>query len=71
MSLAVETVSAYLLCCALADGGAPITVENLTPKWQGSQEELLQRLDELAQRNIVTPQSIGYQLNPSTQWRSI
>ena len=53
LNLAVETVSLYLLCCALTDAGAAITVTALEEKWNGSREDLLAELDNLGIRRII------------------
>jgi hypothetical protein len=53
MNLDVETVSLYLLCCAVADAGAAITRSTLQEKWNGSRAALERELDRLAARNIL------------------
>ncbi len=53
MNLDVEAVSLYLLCCALADAGAPVTRETLQEKWNGSPDELEKQLALLESRSIV------------------
>lgn len=53
MNLDVETVSLYLLCCAVADAGATITVKTLQAKWNGSQDALEHELRQLESRNIL------------------
>jgi len=53
MNLDVETVSLYLLCCAVADAGAPITDRTLQEKWNGSPEALEKHRDLLEKRNII------------------
>lgn len=53
MELDVETVSVYLLCCALADAGATITVDTLADKWNGDQASLERELKRLEQRKII------------------
>ena len=53
MNLDVETVSLYLLCCAVADAGAPITARTLQDKWNGSPQALAKQLDLLEKKNIL------------------
>jgi hypothetical protein len=53
MDLAVETVSLYLLCCAVTDAGGAITVDTLADKWNGDQLSLELELKRLEQRNII------------------
>lgn len=53
MNLGVETVSLYLLCCAVADAGAAITRATLQEKWNGNPASLVQELRQLESRNIL------------------
>lgn len=53
MNLGVETVSLYLLCCAVADAGAAITGTALQDKWNGSRTALERELHRLVNRNIL------------------
>jgi hypothetical protein len=53
MNLEVETVSLYLLCCAVADTGSEITKETLMDKWNGSAEALTRELDFLVEKKIL------------------
>ena len=53
MNLDVETVSLYLLCCAVIDTGAAITRTLLMEKWNGTQEELNRQIDRLEEMNIL------------------
>ncbi len=53
LGLSLETVSVYLLCCAMADAGASITTRGLTDKWNSSKETLSRGLQELVDRNII------------------
>ena len=53
MNLGVETVSLYLLCCAVADAGAAITRTTLQGKWNGNPTALERELHQLAGRNIL------------------
>jgi hypothetical protein len=53
MSLGVETVSLYLLCCAVADAGAAITPTILMDKWNGDRSALERELLNLEKRNIL------------------
>ena len=53
MDLDVETVSLYLLCCALADTGQEITLSMLREKWNGDQSSLEMELERLEKKNII------------------
>lgn len=53
MNLDVETVSLYLLCCAVADADATITRTTLQDKWNGSLTTLERELHRLEERNIL------------------
>jgi len=53
MNLDVETVSLYLLCCAVADAGAAITRTTLQDKWNGSRTTLERELHRLEEKNIL------------------
>jgi hypothetical protein len=53
MNLDVETVSLYLLCCAVADTGAKITHATLREKWNGSRSGLESELIRLQEKNIL------------------
>jgi hypothetical protein len=69
--LAVETVSAYLLCCALKDEGRPIHRETLLSVWNAAEEALDAALSELLADRILVPQQPdgGYALQPTAAWR--
>ncbi|MCB2147431.1 MAG: hypothetical protein KQI81_13225 [Deltaproteobacteria bacterium] len=54
MKLGVETVSLYLLCCAVADAGAAITRSTLQEKWNGNRTALERELHRLEDRNILS-----------------
>ena len=54
MDLDVETVSLYLLCCAVADAGVPITERTLVEKWNGSPKTLAKHIGYLEAKNILT-----------------
>lgn len=75
MNFEVETVSLYLLCCALADAGATITPEALEGKWTGSRDALDRELKRLETRNIVTrdeatpPAHTVYRVVDDNKWR--
>jgi hypothetical protein len=53
MDLDVETVSLYLLCCAVIDTGAAITPTTLGEKWNGTQEALNRQIVRLEEMNIL------------------
>ncbi len=54
LNLPMETVSLYLLCCALADADTPISTRNLLKKWNAAREELVQGLNTLVAKNILS-----------------
>ena len=76
MNLGVETVSLYLLCCAVADAGAAITRTTLQAKWNGSRASLEQALRRLESRNILVSagdESQGepeYRMVDEKKWRT-
>ncbi len=53
LDLCVETVSAYLLCCGIADAGSSITTKNLLGMWNSTRESLDKGLQDLESRNII------------------
>ena len=75
LGLPVETVSAYLLCCALADGGRPVTQRDLLAVWTGTPEALNTALAELTRHGIVAPDdppgssARSYRMLPSARWQ--
>jgi hypothetical protein len=74
MNLDVETVSLYLLCCALADAGAAITIRALEDRWSGTRAELDRELQRLEERNIIRkdeaapPEVPGYRIVDDRKW---
>lgn len=64
MKLGVETVSLYLLCCAVADAGAAITRATLEGKWNGNRATLEQELRRLESRNILSSEGDDSQGEP-------
>ncbi|MDR1044373.1 MAG: hypothetical protein LBP33_04540 [Candidatus Adiutrix sp.] len=73
-NLPVATTSAYLLICAVVDGGARPGLELLRSRWAASPEELDQALAELTGLNIITRKALPadedpvYQPNPAFKW---
>jgi len=75
MNLSVGTVSAYLLCCSLADAGTTVSTKNLTHVWNGTKEELLRALKQLEKSGIVQSilsacqeENTVYRLVPAQRW---
>jgi hypothetical protein len=74
MNLGVETISLYLLCCAVADAGAVVTRTTLQEKWNGNPTALEQALRQLEGRNILCRDSEDekketvYRLVKEKQW---
>ncbi|WP_319404659.1 hypothetical protein [uncultured Desulfosarcina sp.] len=75
MKLGVETVSLYLLCCAVADAGATITRSTLQEKWNGNRTALEQELRRLEGRNILSShdeeaqEETVYRMVDENRWR--
>lgn len=75
MNLGVETVSLYLLCCAVADAGAAITPTTLMDKWNGDQNALERELLTLKDKNILDRENKDnreeavYRLVDEKKWR--
>ncbi len=75
LKLEVQTVSLYLLCCALTDAGAAITKSSLMEKWNGDRAGLERELQRLEERNIlvesITDKSdeAQYHLMDEKKWR--
>lgn len=75
MNLGVETVSLYLLCCAVADAGAPITPTTLRDKWNGDRHSLERELMVLEERNILCREeteikgAAAYRIVDEKKWR--
>jgi len=75
MDLPVEAVSLYLLCCALADAGTPITREALSDRWNGSDETLDREIASLEKRNVIgrndadASAPASYRLMDDRTWR--
>ena len=64
MNLGVETVSLYLLCCAVADAGATITRTTLQNKWNGDRAALERELRRMEERNILCRDDAEAQSDP-------
>jgi hypothetical protein len=76
LPLPVETISLYLLCCALADAGTPISTHNLRAKWNAGEAALQAGLSALVARNILSRKISDQQghdiycLMDSDQWKT-
>ena len=53
MGFSVTAVSAYLLCCNLADTDTPISTKNLANVWNGARKELIGALKQLEKSGII------------------
>lgn len=53
VDLSTEAVSAYLLCCGLADEGKQITVKNLLHIWNSTESALSSSLEALEEKRII------------------
>lgn len=77
LGLTVETTSAYLLCCALADMGKAITTRHLLEVWNGSPQQLDQSLLELVARGVLRrvlsdgEGNDAFQLQPIDCWHAL
>ncbi len=70
LGLSVETVSVYLLCCAIADLGTPVTLEALRSRWNAEPDALLESLATLEKMAILVRSAQDtYSLNRATRWR--
>lgn len=75
MNLGVETVSLYLLCCAVADAGAAITRTTLQAKWNGTRATLERELGRLEDRGVLCREDTTmqgesvYRMMDEKQWR--
>ena len=71
LGLPVETISAYLLCCALADEGRPLTRSDLLQVWNAGPEALDRALVELVDGAILesTDSADEYRILPASAWR--
>ena len=74
LEASVEATSLYILLCALADQGEPLTLDRAAVQWNGTKEDLLKAANELIRRGVLTgnqplTQDQPLQLNPADQWR--
>jgi hypothetical protein len=53
LDLSTESVSAYLLCCGLADEGKSISMKNLMEIWTGTPPSLKESIQALQERKII------------------
>jgi hypothetical protein len=53
IGLAVETISAYLLCCGLVDLGETLTTIKIAGMWNGSAKDLNKSLELLEEMKIL------------------
>ena len=74
LNLSTESVSAYLLCCGLADEGKSISTKNLMEIWNDTPLALQQSLRELQNKKILRiivsdgEESAVYQLTDVHEW---
>jgi hypothetical protein len=67
MGLSTETISAYLLCCGLADEGKAISTKNLDTVWNSTKEALVRSLTDLEKRKIL--QKVVSDMKDTTVYR--
>jgi len=53
MRFSVTAVSAYLLCCSLADTDTSISTKNLANVWNGTRKESIGALQQLEKSGII------------------
>ena len=77
LDLSTESVSAYLLCCGLADEGKSISTKNLMEIWNDTPSALQQSLRELQDKKILRiivsdgEKSAVYQLTDVHEWTTM
>lgn len=72
----MEATSLYILLSSLLDQGQVPSLENARAKWNGTEEELLNAVDELMQRRVLEevrpiPEKESLNINSSTRWQLI
>ena len=74
MGLSTEAVSAYLLCCSLADDGKAVSTKNLLEIWNSAKAVLIESLKDLERKDILKrrvsdlKENIVYQLTDVHEW---
>jgi len=75
MGFSVETISAYLLCCGIADNGEAVSSKRIAERWNGTRESLIKGIEELEEKNIIRKiissdqdKNIIYQLSDEKNW---
>jgi hypothetical protein len=74
LGLSTESISAYLLCCGLADEGKSISTKNLMEIWTSGLSSLKQSIRDLQERKILRmivsdgEENTGYQLTDVHEW---
>nr|HID58335.1 hypothetical protein [Desulfobacterales bacterium] len=53
MGLSTEAISAYIICCNLADNGKTISKANIASFWNSTSQDLVNSLEELIRRNVL------------------
>ncbi len=53
VNLSTEAISAYLLCCGLADEGKTISIKNLISIWNSTKPGLISSLETLEDKKII------------------
>ena len=74
LSLSTESISAYLLCCGIADEGKSISTKNLMEIWTSTLSSLKQSIGDLQERKILRvivsdrEENTVYQLTDVHEW---
>ncbi len=74
LGLSTESVSAYLLCCGLADEGKIISLKNLMEIWTNTPSSLKQSIQDLQEKRIIRlivtdrEENAVYQLTDIHEW---
>ena len=74
LGLSVETISLYLICCAITDAEASITLRDIRKKWNGSEDDLVAGVETLERKGILKriasdgETNAGFKLNDVEDW---
>jgi hypothetical protein len=74
LNASVEATSLYILLCALAEQGGPITLHDARSRWNGTEEDLFTAAEELIRCRVLDAadplrEDTPLQLTSQEQWR--